>query len=53
MIYLLQHLEGEAMRTVQYFSNDKMGYTMALKGLLSPFSSFGENDKRMIYTVII
>ena len=33
MTYLLQHLEGEAKRAVQCFSNDKVGYIMALKRL--------------------
>ena len=33
MAYILQHLEGEAKRAVQCFSNDKVGYIMALKRL--------------------
>ena len=33
MTSLLQHLEGEAKRAVQYFSNDKVGYIMAHKRL--------------------
>ena len=33
MTYLLQHLEGDAKRAVQCFSNDKVGYIMALKRL--------------------
>ena len=33
MTHLLQHLEGEAKRTIQCFSNDKVGYIMALKKL--------------------
>ena len=37
MTYLLQHLEGEAKRAVQCFSNDKVGYIMALKRLKYTF----------------
>ena len=33
MTYLLQHLEGESKRAVQCFSNDKIGYILALKRL--------------------
>ena len=31
MTYFLQHLEGEAKRALQCFSNDEVGYIMALK----------------------
>ena len=31
--YLLQHLEGKAKRAVQCFSNDKVGYIMAVNRL--------------------
>ena len=37
MIYLLQHLEGEAKKAVQCFSNDKAEYIMALKRLKRMF----------------
>ena len=37
MTYLLQHLEGEAKRAMQCFSNDKVRSIMALKKLKYTF----------------
>ena len=53
MTYLLQHLEGEAMRAVQCFSNDKMRYIMALKRLKYILCTYIYTYMYNIYTYVI
>ena len=52
MTYLLQHLRGEAKRSVQEFTNDKVGYIAALQRLKYIFGQKSKVAQAQLWKVI-